>query len=950
MTPIRNSTSAICAASRQHESRRTPASLRHALLAVTLLAFLLRVLRLEWQPLWWDEGYSVFFATQPLAEMLSLTAQDIHPPLYYAVLHFWTLFFDSARPGVDRLLSVYPGVLAVPLLAILAYALTRRALVAVFTSVLLAINPLHVYYSQEVRMYSLALVLGLLSTYAMYRWLQAAEDRRPQNLPLAAYIVTAALLVHTLYYGAFLIAAQFIWLLWRARERAPDRRIVLIAASLIALLCLPWIAYALPQLIHYIGDKVQSDQDTPVGPLTYILRHLLAFTAGHVQFDGNLFRALAYLGLVAIIPLAFTTRVQRRSPSAQTIGTPSRITMLWLFVSVPALLAFLLNLRFPFFPEGGERLLLVILPYLLMLIALGIAEAPPARWIRPAMATALVAPALSGLTAYYAVPRYVDDDYRPVIAQVMQQGSDGDAVLALFPWQVGYWRAYSPRSADGSLLSPQPEAVGQQALVWDGRMQAHIDDALAHGVLWFPAPVSFGSTLPGEIEDYLTQSALNVENRWHGASTRLTAWTKRPPNMRLTPIVDSAVTPAPVGAAIDPAAVAADNTVITIALQWREDIQAKAWHVAIRLMDDQGREWAGRDYEPLGRFAVSATDAAQPLTDVFGLIVPPGLPPGDYTLAAGVVASTGAPVVDAPAHMVTFGQLRVDNPATPVSIHRLLVEYPARPSEQPGALQIRGAANLDADQPALAGTYLDFSLALQKTGQTAPDTVLSVKMLDRSGASVAGWDGWPLPAYPPSLWPAQGVTLAPISLYLPADLLTGQYALSASIRNGPQATHSSPQRLAEIDVVVRPAVTTRPEPDHRLQDPVQFGTHAILYGYDLDADGDRLRLTLYWEALQTLLPPHHIFVHVNAPSGELVAQHDGAPVSAMGPAPTGSWRAGEFIVSKHAVPLASPADSGNGIVQAVLQVGLYEPKSQVRLPAFVDGQPATDSAVIAVAP
>ncbi len=950
MTPIRNSTSAICAASRQDASQRTSARLRLALLAVTLLAFLLRVLHLEWQPLWWDEGYSVFFATQPLAEMLSLTAQDIHPPLYYALLHFWTLLLDSARPAVDRLFSVYAGALAVPLLAVLAYALTRRALVAVFTSVLLAINPLDVYYSQEVRMYSLALVLGLLSTYAMHRWLQAAENRRPQSLRLAAYVVSAALLVHTLYYAAFLIAAQFIWLLWRARERAPDRRIILIAAGLLALLCLPWIAYALPQLIHYIGDKVQSDQDTPVGPLTYIVRHLLAFTAGHVQFDGALFRALAYLGLAAIIPLAFTTRVQRRSSSPQTLGSPGQITMLWLFVSVPAVLAFLLNLRFPFFPQGGERLLLVILPYFLMLITLGILEAPPARWIGPALAVALVAPALSGLTAYYAVPRYVDDDYRPVIAQVMQQGSDDDAVLALFPWQVGYWRAYSPRSADGSLLSPQPEAVGQEALVWDGRMQARIDDALAHGVLWFPAPVSFGSTLPGEIEDYLTQSALNVENRWHGPSTRLTAWTKRPPDMRLKPVVDNAVTPAPVNAAIDPAAVAADNAVIAVALQWPENIQAEAWHVVIRLMDDQGREWAGRDYEPLGRFAASDTDAAQPVIDVFGLIVPPGLPPGDYRLAAGVVAATGAPVVDAPAHMVTFGQLRVDNPATPVSIHRLPVDYPTRPSERPGALQIRGAANLGTDQPHLAGTYLDFSLALEKADQTPPDTVLSVKLLDRSGASVAGWEGWPLPAYPPSLWPTQGLTLAPISLYLPADMPTGRYALSASISHGTQAAHGAPQRLAEIDVLVRPAITTRPEPDHRLQTPVQFGTHAILYGYDLDADGEGLRLTLYWEALQTLLPPHHIFVHVNAPSGELVAQHDGAPVSAMGPAPTGSWRAGEFIVSQHAVPLASPADSGNGIVQAVLQVGLYEPKSQVRLPAFVDGQPAGDSAVIAVAP
>ncbi len=351
---------------------------------------------------------------------------------------------------------------------------------------------------------------------------------------------------------------------------------------------------------------------------------------------------------------------------------------------------------------------------------------------------------------------------------------------------------------------------------------------------------------------------------------------------------------------------------------------------------------------PWERFAASDTDAAQPVIDVFGLIVPV-CRPATIGSPCGVVAATGAPVVDAPAHMVTFGQLRVDNPATPVSIHRLPVDYPTRPSERPGALQIRGAANLGTDQPHLAGTYLDFSLALEKADQTPPDTVLSVKLLDRSGASVAGWEGWPLPAYPPSLWPTQGLTLAPISLYLPADMPTGRYALSASISHGTQAAHGAPQRLAEIDVLVRPAITTRPEPDHRLQTPVQFGTHAILYGYDLDADGEGLRLTLYWEALQTLLPPHHIFVHVNA------VRRTRRRSTMAHRFPPWVWRrlAREAPVNSSSRSTLFPGlscrqrerhSAGSSTSRAI------RARSQVRLPAFVDGQPAGDSAVIAVAP
>ena len=52
---------------------------------------------------------------------------------------------------------------------------------------------------------------------------------------------------------------------------------------LMFLLYLPWLGYAVPQLVGYVGSKVQSDQDTPLGPLAYLERHLVAFTAGQVQ-------------------------------------------------------------------------------------------------------------------------------------------------------------------------------------------------------------------------------------------------------------------------------------------------------------------------------------------------------------------------------------------------------------------------------------------------------------------------------------------------------------------------------------------------------------------------------------------------------------------------------------------------------------------------------------------
>ena len=135
------------------------------LLLICLLGIGLRPWRLPWQPLWADEGYSVYFASEPLLHMVKLTAQDIHPPLYYALLHGWLQLLGTTAPVALRLFSVLMALLALPLFMRLAATLfpqqPRLRLVAIL---LFALNPLLLFYSQEVRMYGLALTCSPTAT------------------------------------------------------------------------------------------------------------------------------------------------------------------------------------------------------------------------------------------------------------------------------------------------------------------------------------------------------------------------------------------------------------------------------------------------------------------------------------------------------------------------------------------------------------------------------------------------------------------------------------------------------------------------------------------------------------------------------------------------------------------------------------------------------------------
>src|SRR5512135_1355049 len=132
-------------------------------LLLILLAFGLRLHRLSFQPLWGDEGWSFYFASTSLGDMVRLTAVDIHPPLYYALLNGW-LQVAGSTPEAARFLSVVAGTL----LAALAYRTAARLFdhtAGLAAAAVVTLAPFAVYYSQEVRMYGLVTLLSLASVY-----------------------------------------------------------------------------------------------------------------------------------------------------------------------------------------------------------------------------------------------------------------------------------------------------------------------------------------------------------------------------------------------------------------------------------------------------------------------------------------------------------------------------------------------------------------------------------------------------------------------------------------------------------------------------------------------------------------------------------------------------------------------------------------------------------------
>ena len=438
---------------------------RYWFLLILLLALVLRVPQLDFQPLWWDEGYSVFFATRDFPTMLARTAIDIHPPLYYALMQVWMLAFGTNVVAL-RLLSVIIGVASVPLIYLVSKTLfdLRTALVAAF---LLAIAPLHIYYSQEVRMYGLAMLLALAAVWFQLRVLMDDGAKSPvasrqspvgglgqvipfplscDDLPRSAvvfYVIVTALLLYTLYYGVFLIMAEIavvLYLKFRARWRIALRRWILLWIA-VGVLYLPWVIYAGLKLYIYVVNKVGIEQYSRLDPITYLVQHLAAFSLGHVTdwtwlaWGTILFVALAVFGYV------MGRRWNIASPEAIIHTERYALTLLYLFV--PLVGGFAVNFLAPFHPVRYERSLLFAAPFFLILVAQGlVALFERQRVIAFAASAALVVLCELSLYDFYTVERYPGEDYRALIHDMENIAAPGDLVYAFYPWQIGYLAAY----------------------------------------------------------------------------------------------------------------------------------------------------------------------------------------------------------------------------------------------------------------------------------------------------------------------------------------------------------------------------------------------------------------------------------------------------------------------------------------------------------------------------
>jgi hypothetical protein len=246
------------------------------LVLCVLVAFALRFYSFDQKSLWIDEIHTYNDSRDNIQNQLKYYKENptyLHPPLFFVLTH---LFFPFTTAERDlRVVPLVFGVLSIMMVYFLSRIFSHN--IALPCALSLTFMVYHIYFSQDGRMYSMIMFIGMAGIYFFAKHLQTLKKK---YLPPAA--ICFAILFHTSYSSIlFIILTQMLWF-YRINEAQEKPTIssffILNGATL--LLCIPWICF----ILFYRKDNPFMDRLTiqDIGPLWNLLRVILSDWAPHL--------------------------------------------------------------------------------------------------------------------------------------------------------------------------------------------------------------------------------------------------------------------------------------------------------------------------------------------------------------------------------------------------------------------------------------------------------------------------------------------------------------------------------------------------------------------------------------------------------------------------------------------------------------------------------------------
>ncbi len=642
------------------------------LLLILVFAAALRFYRIDAQSFWNDEGNSARIAERSLQLITEGAAGDIHPPLYYYVLHFWRGAFGSSELALRSLSAILGSVLVW-----LTYLIAKRLFavkIGLVAALVAAIDPFQIYYSQEARMYMLLAVIGAASTLVLIQLLERWSSGRGvrgeeqpvsvslrgrtsgargkvglSSLNLVILSLLYALGLYTHYAFPFVIVTHFLIVIaWALTDRKRLLRHVITWIGIggaAGILFIPWLPIAIRQIATWPSTPDAID----TGAMLLDTMRLYVLGPTFPTADATL--ALLIAGFFVLVSLwnpdSFDEpQADETHPLPHALRSGS-IVLWWL---IPIALIF----GFGLFKESYLKFLLIGSPAFCILLGRGIVTAfgiarnalqmPKELAGTPLLSfgwsivmiflVVLIAlPTTTSLGNYYFDPKYARDDYRGIAQTITGLQHDGDAIIldAANQWEV--FTYYYPDGPNVFPL-PKPRPIDPAAI------EAQLSDIVTKYKRLFVLYWGDSEADPQKvIESWLDAHTYKASEQWYGSVRFVTYAVPSVSSDKPTQlsgvrfgdhfVLDGYTLSTPL---------LAPGDILQLDLYWHADaIITDRYKVFVHMLDPNGKIVAQTDREPGGGLVPTTIwQPNQTMIDRYGVLIPADAAAGTYSIEIGL--------------------------------------------------------------------------------------------------------------------------------------------------------------------------------------------------------------------------------------------------------------------------------------------------------------------------
>ena len=879
--------------------------------ALVLAIFGLYAHSLQKQSLWFDEGLSVIFASRPLPQLMeTLIYQDLHPPLYYLLLHSWISLAGNSEWAV-RLPSALAAVLLIPL----AFGVVREVfgdrngtdgawvVAGLSASALIGTSPFFAYYAQETRMYSIAAMLSLATTWA---FLRAARKGTTRWWYLFGFLLAAGL--YTQYFSAFVGPAFWLYTVLLNRRLL---RGTALGTALAVFLYVPWIWPAYMQLgrLLRVPDYWVSTR-VDVGHFVRAIWETILPNA-----SARLGLAVALVSILLLLRFAHQRRYQLSDRTRRSV-------LVFLTLLIPILLTYA---AVTLAPKFATRYTIVAAAplYICAVLLLYPLLSHRAMWARALSGTAIILAVLLSLDSMAGVVagrQNRRDDVRGLAAYLSEYAQPDDAMLLVesAPYALEYYyRGTTPMYGLHVGNDFETAAKVLNHILKAGPRRVWL-------VLWhheFADPTDMVVT-----ELMRVGREMAVQEQFLGYELRAFDVQHDDQTVEAYPqprtATDALFSPGVHLLGFD--MYSNDPGQLHYAFYWETWKQLdRNYSLTLALQDPDGNEYLRQDQAlSTDYFLPPAWPIGTPIRGRVDVTLPADLPAITYRAYLQIldpktrrnldlVDERGAPL----GQELFIGELFL--PKSAMSQTSSVIQNPLD-ADMGSGLRLLGFEA--GGGSASSGDRLRLTLWWQRTGTPGADQPIQFRLLDSDGSPAWNTSGAVIDGYPLSQWQIGEINRAVYRMQLSPDLPSGNYELQVgSLHNW--------TTIRNLALAARPHRYDRPQMQHMLDLPFEQGI--TLLGYDLEAPvakaGEKTVVRLYWQAQEPIPLSYKVSVQLLFPDQRIAVQDDSIPVGWT--YPTAAWLAGEVITDEHTLSIRPDSEPGDyGLI-----VVLYDEQSLLRL-------------------